>query len=216
MTFGICLSLFPKNERLKNYYLPFYPRYNLAEAARRKLSDLRYKITDEKGQEVKVAVLEIDDDSWEVMFDFLQSEIALRKSDRTKPGSIGVMLPGQSPKASKEDTSKTSVPINWDHVKTIFAVRLNVARIGPKPIFPPYRLTVTWRGLTSVDVYKFLSFKEFRLDMNEMLAKELEYYGLLLTLCAFTAGIALSLGRRWLLPKLKVHLQTSTNQKHPN
>lgn len=211
---GLLLMLCLKSDRFKNFVFPVYPRYKLAHAGITTLEDFRYTVKEAEGKETKVGVLDIDHDSWEVMLDFLQSEIAFRKSERNEPSAIEFISPDESSEAFKKDTSKSSLPINWNRIKTILAVRVGVIKAGSKPLSAPYRLVVIWPPPTTRRVYEFLSFQEFRLDMNKMLVNELEYYAILASLAAFIAGLLLPVGRR-LVVSLTGRSQAANNVEQP-
>jgi len=188
LAFGLVITFCLKIDRLKNIILPFYPRYELAEVGIKTLEDIRYPLTQptKKPEVTKVGVLDITHQSWGVILDFLQSEIAFRKSNRNEPAQKQPTTNDNSSETSNETSSVAPQQVNWDRLKTIISKHRNVVKAGEKPLLPPYQLFAVIpnsSGPTPTQ-YEFLDFKEFRLDMKEMLVNELESYAILLSLIA--------------------------------
>jgi hypothetical protein len=154
---------------------------------------------------VKGTVLSIDNPCWPVMFDFMRSEIAFRKSDR----NYKLNDKQNDNEQSANETTTEIDEINWGRIKTIFVIYLsNVAKVGNKPLSEPFRAIVFWPGLKAHNVYGFLSFEEFRLDIKKMLTEELEYYSYFLALVGAIGTI--------FLPLIKKYLPRIISQKNRN
>lgn len=184
---SLLLAMELKTEGASSWILAHYSRYNLAMAGIKTLETnpqpymtVNGPLKNEQGDVIKGTVLGIDDPSWNVMFDFMRSEIAFRKSDRNYQFDDKQNNPN---KKSSNVPDRNKNEINWDRIKTIFVLYLtNVAKVGNKPLAAPYRAIVFWPGLKGHSVYNFLSFEEFRLDVKKMLSDELEYYSYMLAL----------------------------------
>jgi hypothetical protein len=80
---GIIAALATKNDTLATKLLSVYPRYVLAMDAMQALQDMKFPIR-EGAATVNVGVVSIDEPSWNVLLDFVKSETAIRKSERTE------------------------------------------------------------------------------------------------------------------------------------
>jgi hypothetical protein len=202
--FGILLGASTYEPHIGRYMLSIYPRYRLAQEGLAILQDRRYPLqsqdaNDKSGKEILAGVIDIDDASWPVILEFVQSEIAIRKSERNEPVRA---LPGLlTPEASTQEASPSESeppPIDFARIKSIAAVEVATTKVGSKPLVPPYRLIVRWphSSLTPRYLYEFLSFQEFGLDLRQMLIVRLRYYAMLASGIAFAITMALH-GLRW-------------------
>jgi hypothetical protein len=218
---GIVAALATKNDTVATKLLPYYPRYLLAADAMRTLQDMNLPIR-EGNVTTMVAVVSIDEPNWGVLLDFIKSETATRKSERTEaliqqpqsqsPSPVpstapveasptgpptgstpsGPTTPSRAP-ATPAVVSITAPPINFDRIKTIIAIRnAGVISAGPKALVPPLNLLVLWPGNVPRRVYEFLSFEEFRLDFRHMILDEIGELGLWLSALAFVCGFVLN------------------------
>jgi len=188
---GLVLMLCLKNDHFKEFILPFYPIYDLSQNGIKTLENMRYSAPSSKGKEVPVGVLDINNESWDVMLEFVQSEIAFLKSERNKPMNIDIDSSDTSIKPSEKDPQQTDFPINWDRIKTISSARIGAMMVGDRPLTAPYRLFVIGPDKTSTksQVYEFYSFEEFRLDMNKMIINKIEYLSTLMSIIGFITGL---------------------------
>jgi len=190
---GLLLAAAVKNSSLTDYVLPWYPRYRLSQHALAELQDMKYSIQTGTEQQ-PVSVLDIDDPAWPLLLKFVQSEIAIRKSERTEPGPV-LFTPEVAP-GSPDKPQPVQLPdIDFNRVKAFFVMKFGVVAAGPKPISPPYRLMVLWPGTIPRRIYEFLSFKEFEFDLRQMLVRELEFGGVVASFCSFVTGLVLLLVR---------------------
>jgi len=204
---GLLLNASTYELRLTQHALPLYPRYQLAQEALAVLEDRRYPAAGEDGKEIMIGVLDIDHPSWTVLRDFLESEIAIRKSERSEPGPA--MFTPPTLQGASEHPSPIALPsIDFDRIKTIVAAEVATVRVGPKPLTPPYRLIVLWPHAVSRRVYEFLSFQEFRLDLRQMLILELRFVSIVASGLAFATATILSL-LRWALRRLVPQLMVA-------
>ncbi len=110
---GLMTAAALKTDPLATRFLAFYPRYTQAMEGVKILEEMDFSVpsggTDEKGQPLisKVGILSIDEPQWPVMFDFIQSEIAIRKSERNDP-SVRVPLEPPPPPNAFPPTKPTS------------------------------------------------------------------------------------------------------------
>ena len=203
-----------KNEALANYLLSWNSRYGEAMAAVRILGDMQYPFPDIPN--IKVGILKITDPSWPVMLDFVQSEIAIRKSPRNLPVSPDTVVPQAATNAKPDTKGPASIDLNstpaaqmsmkilkseFDRAKTIVAVKYTVAQAGDQPLAPPYRLILTTplafsQQVATPFVYEFLSFEELRLDLRDMVVGEMEAWALWLAVIAFAVSIVIDGIRR--------------------
>ncbi len=203
---------------LRDRVLPFYPRGAHALEALSSFKKLDEQImVDNKPR--AVSVLKIDDPSWRVIFDFIQSEIAIQKSSRddrlltrtdtspesgSDPGNQQPPPPTATPGAEatpggiKQDTPRERLsPISFNRVKTITCIHLTPLRAGRTPLTPEYALLVWSPPNIARSVYEFLSFDEFRNDLGGMVVGELMLYSGLLAAIPLCAEIVIILvGRR--------------------
>lgn len=203
---GLLLNASTYELRLAQHVLPLYPRYQLAQEALAILEDRKYPAAGEDGKEVMIGVLDIDHPSWAVLRDFLESEIAIRKSERSEPGPA-MFTPPTLQGTSERPPPIELPPVDFDRIKTIVAAEVATVRVGPKPLAPPYRLVVLWPHSVPRRVYEFLSFREFRLDLRQMLILELRFASIVASSLAFATATILSLlrwGLRRLAPQLMV------------
>lgn len=196
---GLVLSAALKDTKLTDGILPYYPRYNLARAAVQILEDLKYPTSLRPGEEdkgEKIAVLDIDHPAWPVMLDFLKSEIAIRKSERSEPSQP---TPSGTSSSGQAAQNLPSLPeINFDRVKTIFTVRGPVISAGTKPLTPPFSLVVIWPPPHGRRVYEFATFQEFGFDLRHMIVGEVESFALWLAVVALLCQPPIA-GIRWLI-----------------
>ena len=195
---GLLITLCLKSDNLKSSILPFHPDYTLGQSGIDILENMQFSQEIDTGKVIHVGVLDIDSDSWPIMIDFLQSEIAFLKSERNNPNSIDSNLSSASQESSEPDKQKPLVPINWDRIKTVYSTRVGVMKAGEKPITPPYRLFVSWPKRTNRGVYDFYSFKEFRSDMDKMLANKVEYFAILISIIGFFTGLFSAFLKRYI------------------
>src|SRR5262249_39349714 len=125
---------------------------------------------------------------------FVQSETAIRKSERTEPGPA--LFTPEAPPSSTEKPQAIQLPeIDFNRIKTFFVMKFPVVSAGPKPLAPPYRLMVLWPGSIPRRIYEFQSFKEFEFDLRQMLVRELEFGGVVASFFSFVSGLVLLLAR---------------------
>jgi hypothetical protein len=195
--FGILLSASTYEPRLAKHMLALCPRHRLAQEALALLENLQDMVKDRNGKEVRVSVLGIDHPSWGIMLDFVQSEIAIRKSERNEPAPASFSSPAGA--GSPENSPPAELPpIDFDKIKTIVAAEFETPKAGSKPLTPPYRLLVFWPPTIARRVYEFLSFQEFALDLRQMLVLELRFGAIVASGIAFVTTVVLSLLRRGL------------------
>ena len=205
---GILLTASTYKPRLANYILALYPRYRLAEEGRVLLETRKHSLKESSGKEILVSVLDIDHPSWPVVLDFVQSQIAIRKSERNEPGPA--LLAPPTPEGSPEKPSPGELPpIDFARIKTIVAAELETPKAGTKPLVPPYRLIVFWPNLVARRVYEFLSFQEFALDLRQMLLLEVRYAGIVASGIAFAITMVLRC-LRWALRRYAPGLLATT------
>jgi hypothetical protein len=205
---GLITAAAVRNDNLAAKILPFYPRYLLAMDGFHTLQDMKYPAQNGKDangnpQFINVAVLSIDDPPWSVMLDFIQSETAVRKSERNEPAPQQSPLQSSAPAAAPVETpsqpsSQPQAPpqalptINFGRIKTITAFRNDVMSAGPKPLVPPYNLVVLWPPTIPRRVYEFLSFEEFRLDLRRMILDEIQESVLWMSVVAFACTVLIN------------------------
>jgi hypothetical protein len=154
---------------------------------------MKYPVKSGETKTMDVGVLSIEDPSWHVMLEFIQSETAIRKSDRNEP-------PTPTPSAASATTPHPSTTINFGRVKTIVATRVDVMQAGSRPLVPPFSLVLLTPDAAGRKMYEFLSWEEFRLDLRQFFLDELNVITLWLSLIAFVIGL-LATGARWLLSR---------------
>jgi hypothetical protein len=190
-----------------------------------------------KVQTANVGVLSIDDPSWGVLLDFIKSDTAIVKSERNEPANLQTPIqapppvapPTESPLASTGQvpppieapkqaqptppvqlTTSLLQPINFQRIKTIISVRIDVLSAGSKPRVPPYNLVVLWPPPVGRRVYEFVSFEEFRLDLRHMMLEEMEELSLWISVIAFACGLPINALRMVVISAE----QRSLSQKH--
>jgi hypothetical protein len=209
--FGVFLGASTYEPRLTKYMLAHYPRYRAAQDGLVLLQDLKYSLKETSGKEVPAAVVDIDHASWPAILEFVQSEIAIRKSERNESGAPLSSL--STPEGSPERSTPVELPpIDFGRIKTIVAVEIQTPRVGPKPLAPPYRLIVLWPHSAPVArrVYEFLSFQEFALDLRQMFVLKLRYFGILASGIAFATTIVLA-SLRWALRRFAPGVLATTS-----
>jgi hypothetical protein len=230
---GIVAALSTKNEILATKMLSVYPRNLLAMEAFRALQDMKYPIVSGPSTTTNIAVVSIDDPSWGVLIDFIRSEPAVRKSERTEalvpqpaaqvsppppqaqaPPNDSLQAPStQAPSAPQTPTLPTA--INFDRIKTISAIKNeNIISAGPKALVPPYNLLVLWPANVGHRVYEFLSFEEFRLDLRHMMLDEIGEWGLWLSAFAFVCGLVINALRALVASAEQRELAKTTPSTH--
>lgn len=213
LLFGLTIDSFSSK------ILSLYPRYNLAMEAITILEGEPKPIMinnelqkDKKGKEVIATTLGIDHPSWPVMFDFIRSETAFRKSIRNEPIQENIAMDEES-SVNPNTTQKDVDPeINFDRIKSISIIRVRgVPKVGGKSLTEPYRTIVMWPPLKFRRVYDFLSFEEFKLDIKKMLVDELESLARLISVIAAVCTLLLFIAK-WLIqkrPRKSNHLQSN-------
>lgn len=199
---SLLLAMGLKRESISSSILPYYSRYKLAmeaikvfEADPQTFEDKNGPVKDDQGNPIQGTLLGIDNHSWQVMLDFIRSEIAFRKSDR----NYRIDEKQNTDEPSKNQSAYQDSEINWDRIKTIFVLYIkNVAKVGNKPLAEPYRALVFWPGHKGNNVYSFLSFEEFRLDLKAMLTQELEYYSYFIALIGAIGTILIPIVKKYL------------------
>lgn len=207
---GLLTAASLKNDRLANTLLNHYPRHSLAMDGFRVLQGFSQTVR-EGDKDVPVGVLSITDPPWPALLTFVQSETAIRKSERNEPGAVAP--PPPAPSASSPAVPPAPVPapnptvqpvpprlpeINYDRIKTIVSVRVDTISAGTKPLVPPYRLLVIWPPPIPRRVYEFISFEEFRLDLRRVMIEEIEAWALWTSALAFACGLP-TVVLRWLV-----------------
>ncbi len=194
---GLVLRGVTYEPRLAQHVLLRYSRYQQAERALQILQERKYPMKDSREVGFQVGVLDITDPAWSVMLDFLQSEIAIRKSERNEPGPQ-MFTPPTTPGASEAPKAVELPPIDFHRLKTIISVEIPTIRAGTKPLVGPNRLIVLFPNTVFRRVYEFLSFTEFQLDLRLMLVQEVRFGSIVFAGVALlvTALTALS---RWVL-----------------
>lgn len=188
--------------RLAEYVLPLYPRYQQGQEGLRILQDRKYPARGDGGAEMLVGILDIDHPSWRVMLDFIQSEIAIRKSERNEPGPAMFTPPTAGAKPPKPVELP---PIDFGRIKTITSLEVGTIKAGPKPLAPPFRLIVLFPHGIARRVYEFLSFQEFRLDLRQMLVSEIRFGSILVSAFSLCVSALLSF-TRWLVQRFAPQL----------
>ncbi len=205
---GLIVAAAITNDNLAAKLLPYYPRYLRAMHGFDTLQDMKYpamsgRDLSGKPQFIDVAVLSIDDPGWHVLLDFIQSEIAIRKSERNAPAPPSPRIQSQAPtegpvevspqpSAQPPSPSQPLPPINFQRIKTIAAFRADVMSAGSKPLVPPYNLVVLWPPPIARTVYEFLSFEEFRLDLRRMILDEIQGLALWMSVVAFACTLLIN------------------------
>lgn len=195
---GLFLSAALKNNKTADFILSHYPRYSLAMKGFNALQDFKYP-TAPPDPPLNVGLVSIDDKEWGVLLDFIQSEVAIRKSERNEPSPLHSAAAPANPPTPSPTPSNTDLPnINFDRIKTIISMRMDVASVGAKPLAPPYRLIVFWPNPPSTPrrVYEFLSFAEFRLDLRHFILDEIEEWSLWMAVIAFAVSVPAEALRR--------------------
>jgi len=204
--FGLILAGCLKIERVSSVILPLFPRYSLALDGIKTLKQDPHPMKQgnviinsaKTDKAIMATVLTIDNPSWQVILDFIKSEIAFRKSDRNQPIEEISRAEGQSDDSQTATHKIALAEINYDRIKSIFVLRVrDVVKVGNKPITEPYRALVFEPSQKKFRrVYDFLSFEEFRLDLKGMLSGELEFYSYLFAIIGVLCNIAFYLIRR--------------------
>ena len=168
--FGILSVGALKINRFSDLILSYYPRYPSALNGIKILEKFDFPLK-QKDNSINVGLLNIENPSWPVMLDFIQSNIAFRKSGKNKPF------------VDEE---------NKDMIKVIVSASIinSVMRAGNEPLIPPHRLIVFLPNEKSHFllnakhhiVYQFLNFREFKLDVKRMIVGELEFFSWILAL----------------------------------
>lgn len=118
---GIITGLATHNDVLAEKLLSIYPRYTLAMGAWNTFKDMKYPLAfGTASNKMLVGVELIDDPSWGVLLDFLKSDIAFRKSERSEavmppsPARANPIAPPSPPPLSSAmpsgTTAKSSTP----------------------------------------------------------------------------------------------------------
>jgi hypothetical protein len=215
---GIVAALATKNDALASKLLPYYPRYLLSSAAMHALEEMSLPLR-EGNVTTNLGIVSIDEPAWPVLLAFIESETAIRKSERTEalipqplaqqpappaappapPAQASPDMPTGSGSANAPPAQPTPLvavqapPINFNRVKTVISVRNSgVISAGTKALVPPYNLLVLWPGNVPRRVYEFLSFEEFRLDFRKVVLDEIGEWGLWLSAFAFVCGLVLN------------------------
>jgi hypothetical protein len=188
---GLLLAAAVKTDTLADFILTHDPRYSVAMRGLDTLQDMKYSFPPPENS-IKAGIISIDDPEWGVMLAFIESETAIRKSERNEPSAPNAMA---APPTSQNSAAPAppvpaanSLPdINFDRIKTIVSFRMDIATIGPTPIVPPYRLMVFWPNQPAIGrrVYEFMSFREFRLDLRHFLLDEIEGWSLWMAVISF-------------------------------
>jgi hypothetical protein len=197
---SIALSAATYEPRLAGYILPLYPPYESAQEAVKILEDRKYSVPKDGGATISVGVLEIDHPSWPVMLDFLQSEIAIRKSERNEP-EPPMFKPPASAEAPEPPKPIELPPIDFRRIKIIFSMEVPTIKAGSKPLSPPYKLVVLFPPTAARRVYEFLSFHEFWLNIRQMLVLEVRFASILVSGCSLLISVVLRLNS-WCLHAL--------------
>lgn len=183
-----------KTDGLAGWLLTQNPRFRTAMSGLHKLEDFKYPLNYGLGGPRDVGVLKITDPSWDVMLDFVQSEIAIRKSIRNLPISPK-KAGGQPANSSTSVAGRELIPKKDFYLaKTLVALRFPVASAGDQPLAPPFRLYLSVashspRGMVPREVYEFISFEEFRLDLRRMILNQMEEWSLWLAFIGFAATL---------------------------
>lgn len=196
---GLITSALLKTDGAADKLLAWNPRYSLAERGLHTLETFKYPLQTAPNAIEQVGVLAITDPSWDVIRDFMKSETAIRKSERNLPSYSPEAPVGTPPDTKPMAPPQHSTEINFDRVKTVIALRVDLARAGDQPLAPPYRLIVVtppWRPGDFRTPYEFLSFAEFRLDLRHMILDEMEEWTLWLAVVSFGFGLLLEALRR--------------------
>jgi len=195
---GLILAACLENSNLADLALSYYPRYTLAQQGFRTLQDFKYPLQDSTGT-INVAVLSINEPGWFAILDFIQSETAIRKSERNEaPLPISQRQPGSpSGDATQPPPVPTPLtnlpPVNYARIKTIVALKETaVISAGSKALVPPYKLLVISPVNVPRRLYEYLSLEEFQLDLRKMAIDELEGMSLWLAVVAFGCGLLIS------------------------
>lgn len=114
---GALLAVGLKNDNLATQLLSIYPRYSLAMNGFSVFQRMEERLPqkDESGKEaiLNVGVVSIDEPQWSVFWDFVQSETAIRKSERnepTPPQQLGVASPNPPQSSSPSSNQGEAVP----------------------------------------------------------------------------------------------------------
>jgi len=180
---GVCLSVAMKEKSVADFILSEYPRYKHALAGYSSLRNMTTQIPDSGQGVINIGIISIGDDGFSEILDFLQSEVAIRKSDRNEAGSFSYpdkVQPGSSSQLSRVQ------PLNFYRIKTVVSTYQPIMSAGSKQIVPPYRLIVIFPFDPAVvrRIYEFLSFEEFSLDLRSMFVGEIETWS---AWCGFIA-----------------------------
>jgi hypothetical protein len=201
---GLVLAVGVKNERMADGLLALYPRCRTVMDGFAVLEDMKYPLKVDEGAPRNASVLEITHTSWPIFLEFLKSETAIRKSERSD--SIAAK-PAQ-------DKQQALPPIDFDKVKTIFVFRNDVISAGPKALVPPFALHVLWPVGPPMPIarraYEFVTFEELRMDLRKMMLDEIEAIGLWMALAAFLTEWPVALAKRWLLRRTVRRAATAT------
>lgn len=202
---SLILSAATYESRMAEYILPLYPPYQVAQQGLKALEDRKHTAQGAGGVDISVGVLDIDHPAWTVILDFVQSEIAIRKSERNEPGPA--MFTPKAPPGASEAPKPIKLPeIDFQRIKTITSVELpSSIKAGTKSLVPPYRLVVFFPHAVARRVYEFLSFREFWLDLRQMLVTEVRFISILVAACSLLLSAALSLVS-WLLRCYAPHI----------
>jgi hypothetical protein len=207
---GLLLQVALKTKSFTDWVLLRWPSYLLAIDGIGTLKDFKNEISINNNI-VNIGILNIDQASWKVILDFVQSDIAFRKSARgEEPEYIVRTPPPPSPESSAtpaphltqssaKDQAVLLPKINYERIKSIVSLRTSTnILVGDKAVVPPYRLAVLWPPNVTRIVYEFVSFEEFRLDLRRMIIDQLEGYAKWLSLGGFVCGLMLSV-LRWVI-----------------
>jgi hypothetical protein len=196
---GLIIAAAIKTDAFADRLLSWNPRYSQAVEGLQILETPKFPLPMDANVTQNVGVLTITDRSWGVILDFMKSETAIRKSERNLPTYPAPTLGSGAPDTKPATPPAPPPEIDFDRIKTVSAIRLDVARAGTQPLAPPYRLAILLPPGRFQDVrfpYEFLSFQEFRLDLRHMILDEMEEWTLWLAVIAFGCSLLLEAFRR--------------------
>ena len=130
---ALIMSAELQTEPLASTLLSWNPRYSVAMEALRTLQDRKYPLAVAPHTTEKVGIIKITDPGWGVMLDFVQSNIAIRKSERNLPDSNSST--SAEPKAgaaanTATGSSATMSKSDFERAKTMIALRLQRGKCG--------------------------------------------------------------------------------------
>ena len=198
---GLIASAALKTDGLADQMLALNPHYALAMKGAQILEDRKYPMQVSSDVTQNVGVLTITDPAWNVILNFMKSETAIRKSERNLPSYPGESSTQETPDAKNAATFGRPTEISFDRIKTVIAIRVDLARVGDQPLAPPYRLVVVtppWRQGDFRTPYEFLSFAEFRLDLRHMILDEMEGWTLWIAVISFGCSLLIEGVRRFM------------------